>query len=83
MSKVRIELNLAGINECMKSKPIQDVLQECGEQVAARAAAMDGTDYAATTHLANWIAVTNVYPNSKEAAHANFEHGTLLKALGG
>ena len=42
-----------------------------------------GGDYAASTHLANWIAVTNVFPNSREAAHSNYENNTLLKALGG
>ena len=83
MSKVRIELNLPGVNEVMKSEAIQDVLQQCGNQVAAKAAAMDGTDYAASTQTINWIAVTNVYPNSDDAAHKNFRNNTLLKALGG
>ena len=83
MSKVRIELNLPGINEVMKSEAIQEVLQQCGNQVAAKAAAMDGTDYAASTHTINWIAVTNVYPNSEDAAHKNYRNNTLLKALGG
>ena len=83
MSKVRIELNLPGVNEVMKSEAIQDVLQQCGNQVAAKAAAMDGTDYAASTQTINWIAVTNVYPNSEDAAHKNFRNNTLLKALGG
>ena len=83
MSKVRIVLNLPGINEVMKSKAIQETLQQAGEKVAGQATAMDGTEYAATTHLANWIAVTNVFPNSKDAAHANFKNNTLLKALGG
>ena len=79
MSKVKIELNLAGINEVMKSAPIQQALQEAGNAVVAQA----GADYAATTHLANYIAVTNVFPNSKRAAHENFKNNTLLKALGG
>ena len=83
MSKVRIELNLPGVNEVMKSEAIQETLQQCGNQVAAKAAAMDGTDYAASTQTINWIAVTNVYPNSEDAAHKNFRNNTLLKALGG
>ena len=84
MSKnVRIELNLPGINEVMKSEAIQEVLQQCGNQVAGKAAGMDGGDYAASTHLANWIAVTNVFPNSREATHSNYKNNTLLKALGG
>lgn len=83
MSKVRIELNLPGINEIMKSEGVQELLQQCGQQVAGTASGMDGTDYAASTHTINWIAVTNVFPNSKDAAHANFKNNTLLKALGG
>jgi len=82
LSKVRIELNLRGINEVMKSAPIQASLQEAGEAVAAQAIGMDGKDYAASTHLARWIAVTNVYPDSKDAAHSNFENNTLVKAVG-
>ena len=77
--KVRVELNLQGVNELMKSKEIQAVLQQEGEKVAAAA----GEGYAARTHLANWIAVTNVYAETEEAKRENLEHNTLLKALGG
>ena len=83
MSKVKIELNLAGVNAMMKSAEIQAHLQAAGEAVAAQASAMaGGADFAAQTHLANWIAVTNVYPNDKQAAHRNFADNTLLKAAG-
>ena len=78
MSKVEIELNLPGINELMKSPEIVEALQEAGNAVAAQA----GADYAATTHQARWIAVANVFPNSREAAHDNFKNNTLLKAVG-
>ena len=81
MSKVEIELNLPGINAMMKSKEIQDLLQECGERVAGTASAMDGEAYAARTHLANWIAITNVYPDSAQAARKNFQNNTLLRSL--
>ena len=81
MSKVEIKLNLPGINAVMKSKEIQEVLQECGERVAGTASAMDGEAYAARTHLANWIAITNVYPDSAQAARKNFQNNTLLRSL--
>jgi len=81
LSKVEIELNLPGINAMMKSKEIQEALQECGERVAGTASAMDGEAYAARTHLANWIAITNVYPDSAEAARKNFQNNTLLRSL--
>ena len=78
MSDVKIELNLQGINEMMKSKEIQAHLQAAGQAVANAA----GDGYAAETHVINWIAITNVYPDSKEAAHDNFKNNSLLKAVG-
>ena len=68
----------------MKSPEIQAACQAAGEAVAAAASGMTGGEpFEAQTHLANWIAVTNVFPNSKEAAHSNFRDNTLLKAMGG
>ena len=78
MGSVRFELNLPGLNELMKSSEMQDALLEAGQAVARNA----GSDYAAEVHKANWIAISNVYPNSKRAAHENFKENTLLKALG-
>lgn len=78
MANVKVELNLAGINELMKSGEVQEHLQKAGEAVASAA----GSDYAATTHLASWVAITNVFPDSRRAAHENFKDNTLLKAVG-
>ena len=79
--KVEIQLNLAGINAMMKSTGIQQALTEAGNTVAGRATGIDGEAYAARTHLANWIAVTNVYPDSAAAARSNFNNQTLLRSL--
>lgn len=76
--QVRFKLNLPGLNELMKSKEMQDVLLEAGKAVAQSA----GSDYAAEVHTASYIAISNVYPDSKEAAHENFKDNTLLKAIG-
>lgn len=78
MSKVKIELNLPGLNELMKGKEIQSVLKEAGEAVAQSA----GSDYASSVDVINWIAIANVYPNSQRAASENFRDNTLLKAVG-
>mgnify|MGYP007038181584 CR=1 FL=1 len=75
---VKFKLNLAGLNELMKSAEMQSALLEAGNAVASSA----GSEYAAEVHVANWIAISNVYPNSKQAAHENFKDNTLLKALG-
>ena len=78
MGNVKFELNLPGLNELMKSDGMQSALLDAGSVVASNA----GGDYAAEVHTANWIAISNVYPNSQEAAHDNFKNNTLLKALG-
>lgn len=77
MGNVKFELNLLGLNELMKSAEMQSALKEAGQSVADAA----GSEYAAEVHTANWIAISNVYPNSKKAAHENFKDNTLLKAL--
>lgn len=82
MSDVKIELNLRGINEVMKSPEIQAAVQAAGEAVASAASGMSGEAFAAQTHLANWVAIANVYPDSAKAARSNFRDNTLVKAVG-
>lgn len=77
-NKVKFKLNLPGLNELMKSPEMQEALLEAGRAVAQSA----GSEYAAEVHTASWIAISNVYPDSKKAAHENFKNNTLLKALG-
>ena len=77
-NNVKFKLNLPGLNELMKSSEMQEALLEAGNAVAHSA----GSDYAAEVHVANWIAISNIYPDSKQAAHENFKDNTLLKALG-
>lgn len=93
MSKVRIELNLAGVNELMKSGPIQEALQEAGETVAREAERIalsyahgsgqtPDVKFGVRTHQAQWVAIANVYPDSRKAAKANYEDNVLLKGVG-
>ena len=78
MGKVDFVLNLQGLNELMKSDEMVSVLEECGRAVAEAA----GDDYASSVHQANFVAIANVYPDSKRAANENFHENTLLKAVG-
>ena len=78
MADVKFKLNLPGLNELMKSSEMQSALLEAGNAVASAA----GSDYAAEVHTANYIAISNVYPDSKAAASENFKDNTLLKAIG-
>jgi len=77
MGDVRFELNLKGLNELMKSSEIQAVLDKAGEQVANAA----GSDYASSGNTGRFIGFSNIYPDSKRAAHENYTQNTLLKAL--
>lgn len=76
--EIKFELNLRGLNELMKSAAMQAHLTQAGNAVAAAA----GDGYEARTHLADYVAITNVYPATREAARENYEDNTLLKALG-
>ena len=78
MGKFHFELNLPGLNELMMSGEMQAILEAAGENVASAA----GGDYGVRVHVASFVAIANVYPDSKEAAKDNYEHNTLLKALG-
>ena len=57
---------------------MQKALSDAGNAVARAA----GNDYACDVDVINWIAIANVFPNSKDAAHENFKDNTLLKAVG-
>ena len=82
-ANVEIKLNLLGLNELMKSPEIESALREAGEAVASKASAVsEGAEYGVRTATARWISVANVYPNSEDAAKANYEDNTLLKAAG-
>lgn len=78
MGKVKFELNLAGLNQLMKSPEIQGALEAAG---AAVAGAADG-NYNTATHVMNYIAQTNVYPADRDSAIKNSKNNELLKALG-
>ena len=78
MSDVEFELNLPGLNELMKSPEMQSALTAAGNAVASAA----GGDYGVRTHVASFVAITNVYPDSKEAAKDNYKNNSLVKALG-
>ena len=76
MANVKFELDLKGLNEVMKSSEMQSALMEAGQAVASAT----GSDYEAEVHTASFVAISNVYPASKDAAKDNYENNTLLKA---
>lgn len=72
------KLDLAGLNQLMKSAEMQSILSQAGGRVASNA----GKGYSHQGYVINWIAVENIFPVTKEAAYENAEKHTLLKALG-
>lgn len=84
--KIKVELNLAGVNELMKRQELQDMMQALGEQIASKAESMSmnpKAEYEANTKTLNWIAVTNIRAANHEAFVENLENNTLNKALYG
>ena len=76
MGKVKVKLNLKGINEVMKSPEILSAVEAAGQAVANAA----GTDYATRSGLIRYIALCNVYPDNNKAAKDNFDNNTVIKA---
>ena len=83
MGNVKVKLNLPGLRAVMKSAGVQDHLDKVGADVAGTASAMSGEAYGHRVHTADYLAIVNIYPDSKEAAHDNYENNTLLKAMSG
>ena len=79
---VTFQLNMAGLNELMKSDAMKEALQEAGEFVANSASSMtDGEPYGVSVHDAQWVSIANVYGDSETAKRRNYEENILLKAL--
>ena len=79
MSKnVEFELNLAGLNELMKSGEMEEHLRIAGQAVANAA----GEGFGVRVWQHPFVAIANIYPDSKEAAKKNHEENALVKALG-
>ena len=85
MSKVKIELNLAGFRELYKSQEIIEALLDAGDEVVRQAEQItwkNGSEYAASAHMADKMAIVNVYPNNRDAAIDNYLDNVLVKAVG-
>lgn len=76
MSKIKVKLNLKGINEVMKSPEVRAACEEAARAVGSAA----GIETEIQSGTINYIAYANVYPASKKAAKENYENNTLLKA---
>ena len=80
MAKVKFKLNLAGLNDLMKSGEMQAVLNSAASQIAS--AAGDGYEVE-SAHPISFVWIAAVHAKTPEARRDNNENNTLLKALGG
>ena len=78
MADVQFELDINSLLELMKSGEMQSALSEAGAAVANAA----GGDYGYRVHMGDFVALCNVFPESKEAAQELYESNSLLKAAG-
>ena len=77
MSKVKIELNSAGIRELLRSEEMQALLGERAEEIAGRC----GAGYSSDIYLTGGRAVASAFAESPEASRDNLENNTLLRSL--
>lgn len=75
---VDFELNLAGLNDLMKSAEMQQILGAACSEVAANAG--KGFDY--RVGVGSFAAIGNVFAEDKESAALAYKDNRLLKALG-
>lgn len=78
-SKVKFKLNLPGLNELMKSGPMQSVLNEAATNIAGVAGEGFENEIA---HPISFVAIASVRAATPEARRRNSEENILLKAKG-
>lgn len=78
MARVRFELNLAGLNEIMKSSEMQTILETASQRVQNAA----GDGFGHRVGVASYTAIGNIFAENAKAARKAYEDNTLVKALG-
>lgn len=85
MSKIRFELNRAGVGELLKSEEMKGILESYAEQVRSRCTygSASPEEYETDTRVRGSRAVATVRAATPRARNSNLKNNTLLKALGG
>lgn len=85
MSKVKFELDRAGVAELLKGAEMQGILGEYAEEVRSRCTAgnVGPEEYAAEVKVRSTRAVGTVHAESAHTYYSNFKHKTLETALFG
>ena len=80
MSDVKFVLNLAGLNELMKSGAMLSVLDSAASSIASSAGPVYEVEKA---HPIQFVGIASVKAATRAARRQNNENNTLLKASGG
>lgn len=80
MSNIRFQLDLRGLNELMKSREMQKILDDAGTRMAGTA----GRGYESEgAHPIGFVAINSVYAGTARAKRDSKKYDTLNKAMGG
>ena len=79
MSKVKFELDRAGVRDLLRSQEALGVCRDYANRVLSRS----GEGYELTTYVGANRVNASVHADTIEARRDNFNNNTLLKALGG
>ena len=77
MSKVRIELNRAGVRDLLRSEEVKAAL---GAEARMRAAGL-GPGYSVNTYTGRNRANASIVAETEEARNDNLENNTLVRAI--
>jgi len=79
MSKVKFELNSAGVRELLQSAEMAGICKQYADQVRGRC----GEGYTVDTYTGKTRVNASVHASTSAARKDNLNNNTLLKALGG
>lgn len=77
MSKVKIELNSAGVRKLLRSEDLGDKLEALAAGISGRC----GEGYAHDRKLMPTRVIASVYTGDNAAAHDNMQNNTILRSL--
>ena len=77
MSKLKIELDSAGIQTLLKFQEIVETLQEQADNIRAQL----GDQYQTSQHIGKTRANVSVYTEDPDALQDNAKNNTMLKAM--
>lgn len=83
MADVKVELNLHGLNQLMKSPEIGEAVTSAAGYVKGIAKRMSGENFRQSRfRKINWIGVASIYPADEKAAQKEMDSNILLKSIG-